>query len=823
MAAKATKKKSAKDAPKKDAPKKGAAATAPENRAHHATLSGTECSDCAVGLLRQLASESLRNQKKADPGNQRFHLQEDEELELLRTNPLTLQLVSLRRERSLSNRFDDLLVVLYNPALLKEEEKTVLEAEGLLAGNLKDAQAFVDAVLAEKEWAPAKHWPLPGVDVSCPKCMHWRVLAFPITTEPGYNKKKPSARDDEGNKLPDFDNHTLLPNDVGAVAPGIYNESYRVGLHKSSVNPPESYAALQLTRDSIPARRRYPLFDFLNAAQAAHDAGSDEALCATFAQESEEAKTQKEARARLEKELGEKLPRKNDAQRKSFARAVNAALLAENLERYKPRIAQQRKLQALEELDHWLNGYVNRKKEKVPPKINPSERFVRLEDASGAETQNFETEDNAVLSLAALEDDEAPMKAGLQLVLKPLPPPPSAPPPPTTPALLKTEAPPPPPPPRTVRLKANDVLVTFGTAGGTNIHRSVDGEEGSWRRNREVNNFSEGCQVFRSPQDFCHFLQMAMLSKRALCPSRKASCGAELTVEDVEKGIGALMTRFINKCPKDFADSAINDVETAFTPPPLPPPTQDTQAPTDAAPVPAVASPTAATPPAPEPNTVPPPPAPDPKLATEVEKLIGSVKAEDFDKQVLGVFLKVFSNPLYNSDGNFVLLKDYTRKQIFEALLSEDSVKKAAEGGAPQAPKEKKSFEKALEEALAKSLKGATQSGLEKLQTKLTEVKDEWVKKLYVEKIKERHQEYLKDRLEPCDFGACGFKFDYMLAETTRPNMEAFVAKLGDRDWSALFPEDAPPPPPRPAKKAPSKSASSNGKTPTAGAGTADR
>jgi hypothetical protein len=815
MAAKATKKKSAKDAPQQDKPKKASAATAPENRAHHATLSETECSDCAVGLLRQLAGESLRNQKKADPGNQKFHLQDDEELELLRTNPLTLQLVSLRRERSLSNRFDDLLIVLYDPALLKEEEKTVLEAEGLLAGNLKDAQAYVDAVLAETDPAPAKNWPLPGVDVSCPKCMHWRVLAFPITTEPGYNKKKPAVRDEEGNKRPDFDNYTLLPNDVGAIAPGIYNDFYRVGLHKSSVNPPESYAALQLTRDSIPARRRYPVFDFLNAAQAAHDAGSDEALCAKIAREHE--KEQKEARAKIEKALGEKLPRKTEPQRKAFAKAVDATLLAENLELYKAELAGLRKQQALTELDHWLRGYTAPNGQQVGPKIHPSERFVRLEDASGAETQNFETEDHQVLTLEALEDDTAPMKSGLQLVLKPLPSPP------TTPALPKTEAPPPPPPPRTVWLTANDVLVTFGTAAGTNIHRSVDEEQGSWRRNREVNNFSEGCQVFRSPQDFRHFLRMAMLSKRALCPSRKASCGAELTVEDVEKGIGALMTTFLRRCPKDFAESAINDIETAFTPPPLPPPTQDTQAPKDAVPVPAVVPTAAATPPAPEPNAVPPPPAPDPKFAIEVEKLLGSIKAEDFDKQVRGVFLKVFSNPLYNSDGNFVLLKDYTRKQMFETLLPEDSVKKAAEGGAPQTPKEKKAFEKALEEALAKSLKGATQSGLEKLRTKLTEVKDEWVKKLHVEKIKERHQEYLKDRLEPCDFGACGFKFDYMLAETTRPNMEAFVAKLGDRDWNALFPEDAPPPPPKPAKKAPSKPAASKGKTPTAAAGTADK
>jgi hypothetical protein len=468
---------------------------------------------------------------------------------------------------------------------------------------------------------------------------------------------------------------------------------------------------------------------------------------------------------------------------------------------------------------------VNRKKEKVPPKINPSERFVRLEDASGAETQNFETEDNAVLSLAALEDDEAPMKAGLQLVLKPLPPPPAAPPPPTTPALPETEAPPPPPPPRTVRLTSNDVLVTFGTAGGTNIHRSVDGEEGSWRRNREVNNFSEGCQVFRSPQDFRHFLQMAMLSKRALCPSRKASCGAELTVEDVEKGIGALMTRFINKCPKDFADSAIREIERAFAPPPPPPPpAEPTPTPKDTVPSTAGGPTAAATPPTPDPNAVPPPPPPDPKLVATVEKHLERISTDNtpekaFDKAVRGVFLRVFTNTDYDNDNNFELLKDLTLKQVTELLLLDENVKKEAEGKAPQAPKEKTEFEKALKNSREKAL----QAGLEKLRTKLTETQDAWVKKQYDIAIKDRHKEYLRDRLESCDFGMCGFKFDYVLAETTRPNMEAFVAKLGDRDWNELFPEDAPPPPPKPAKKGPSKKpAASKDKTPEVASGASD-
>ncbi|MFP2926078.1 hypothetical protein ACLESO_12830 [Pyxidicoccus sp. 3LG] len=806
MTAKATKKAPAKDAATQDKPKKkkADAATAPENRAHHATLSETKCSDCAVGLLKQLASESLRNQKKLDPGNQRFHLQDDEELELLRTNPLTLQLVGLRRERSLSNRFDDLLVVLYDPALLKEGEKTVLEAEGLRAENLKDAQAYVDAVLAEKAWPVPKDWPHPGVDVSCPQCKHWRVAVLPITTEPGYDKAKPSLKDDKGNKLPDFDNPTLLPHDVGAIAPGIYNGHYRVGLHKGASNPPTSYAAIQFAAPSIPARRRFPVSDFLSAAQAAHDSGRGKDFCANFAREDED--EQKKARTKLEAELGEKLPQKTRKQKEAFARAVEAALEARNLELYKPRIAEQRKQQAREMLDAWVNGS---EAMKVKRKIDASERFIRLEDASGAETQNFEAEDNQVSHLIVLDDDAAPMKVGLQFVFKAPPPPPAQPPAstavptppvPTTAPGLPTE-PAPPPPPRALRLTERDVLVTFGTAGATNIHRSVDGENGSWRRGREVNDFSEGCQVFRSPDDFRDFMRMAMLSKRAHCPSRKASCCEKLTVEDVEKTIGSKMTEFIGKCPSAFAEPARDAITVAFTPPPPPSPLTET----------ASESGTAASPTEPDPRAVVPPPASDPMFVAAVEKLLDESRSyKDFDKDVRETFLKVFPNKKYENPENFALLKSYTREKVLAGLLPEESVKKAVEGPPPE-PKEARAFEKALEKTFNKAI----ETGLENLRTKLLETKNAWVKKEHERQIQRRHQSFLEDGLEPCDFGACSFRFDYMLAETTRANMEAFVSKLDGRDWNVLFPEDAPPPSPKPKKQAPSKSAGKKSKPPS--------
>jgi hypothetical protein len=121
--------------------------------------------------------------------------------------------------------------------------------------------------------------------------------------------------------------------------------------------------------------------------------------------------------------------------------------------------------------------------------------------------------------------------------------------------------------------------------------------------------------------------------------------------------------------------------------------------------------------------------------------------------------------------------------------------------------------EKALgaltDKSVEEDIKAAVKVSADELEKKLNEVKDAWVKKQAEEELKKKHAQYLEDGLEPCDFGDCGFKFDYMLAETSQANMEAFVAKLGDRGWSALFPEETPradPKPPKQSKPSPAKS-----------------
>ncbi len=696
-----------KDPPKKDPPKKVAVATAPENKAHHATLTGTKCNDCAVGLLKQHTSESLRNQKKIDPGNQKYHLQDTEEIDFVRTNPLTLQIVGLRRERSLSNRFDDLLVALYDPALLKEGEKTVLEAEGLRKENLASTQAFVNAILGAKAPAPPppKDWPLPGADVSCKQCKHWRVLIFPITTEPGYDNDKPSLKDAQGHTLPDFNNLTLLPDAIGAIAPGIYNGSYRVGLHLGTRKPPNSFAALQLVFDSIPSRRRYPITDYLERAQAAYDNGKDDDLLKAFIKK--DAQAQKDARARIEAELGKTMSKKTPAEKAAFDKAVQAKLDAENLETYKPKIAEYRKNAATKVLSAFA-ATVNK------------QRSIRLENASGAETQNFETAGNEVSGMQVADDGKSPMKVCLQFAFK-------------APSLLA---------PKTLTLTKDDILVTFATDAGTNIHRSQPVEALAWHRDREVNNWSEGCQVFRSPNDFHDFMRMAMLSKRALCPSRKASCGEKLTQEDVTKAIGARMTEYLGTCPKEFASKANVSLRAAFAPPSPPPKAA----------------------------------APDPKVRAAVEKLVDASKAyKALDTKLRTAFREVFPKSYEDAD-TFKVMKTHVREKVLAGLND-------------------KSGEEDITQAIDASLQDFSK--------KLTETKTAWLKDLNEDQLKQKYQQYLAEGLEPCDFGECGFKFDYMLAETSRANMEAFVSKLGDRSWNDLFPEDAPPPPPKQPKATP--------------------
>jgi len=647
------------------------------------------------------------------------------------------------------------MLVLYYPPPLKGGGKTGLEDPGLRGGKLAGAQGFVDKSPSEKGRPPLKNWPLPGTDVSCLQCMHWRVLTFPITTEPGYDPKAPHTKKDaQGKQLPNFDDLSLLPDEVGAVAPGIYNNSYRVGLHLGARKPPNSFAALQLVPDAIPARRRYPIGRFLKRAESAFNKGTDDDLRKALIRK--DAKAQKELIASIQEEF-KAMKRGTKAEKAAFDKAVKEELDARNRESYTPKILGLRTNAARAVLN------------ALKARLGRSERYIRLEDPSGAETQDFDKESNEVSSMEVADDDTSPIRACVQLVFKPLLPASSSPtaapgtPPASTTAgptaAVASDSPSEvvgasvatPPPPKTLTLTKDNVLVTFGTAAGTNMHRSASEEEGAWRKNREVNNWSEGCQVFRSPNDFRNFMRMAMLSKRVHCPARTDKCGAKLTLEDVEKGIGTNMSAYISGCPDEFAGSADLALRTGFSPPT----SADTSAPDE---LKAAATPDSK------------------RLRETVEKLFAESKAyQEFTSQVEKAYWTQFPSEEYYNKNTYSLLQNYAREKVLDALndkSTEEDIKKAAD------------------------------ASIEEFTKKLARTKGDWVKSTCVGQIELRHADYLADGLEPCDFGTCGFKFDYMLAETTRANMEAFVSKLGERDWNALYPQDAPPPAPKPPKPA---------------------
>jgi hypothetical protein len=137
-------------------------------------------------------------------------------------------------------------------------------------------------------------------------------------------------------------------------------------------------------------------------------------------------------------------------------------------------------------------------------------------------------------------------------------------------------------------------------------------------------------------------------------------------------------------------------------------------------------------------------------------------------------YWKVFPTAEYYNKEIYALIQEHAREKTLGALT---------------------------DKSVETDIQAAAKASADELEKKLTEVKDAWVKPLAEEEIKKKHAEYLEDGLEPCDFGDCSFKFDYMLAETSQANMEAFVGKLGDRGWSSLFPEETPRADPKPPKQ----------------------
>lgn len=959
------------EAPQKEVEVKVAAvATSPEKGAHYATLSPGVCNECAVSVLKRYVSQSLRERRQVDGPHEALLLKEDEELGLEDAPPYTLHLLGLRRERSLSNRFDDLLVVLYEPPMLKEGEKTVLEDPQLPQANLAEAQRFVDAVKEDQEQPTPVGWPLPGQELSCKQCGYWRALAFPLTTEPGYDDNRVRQRDEAKRILPDFGDQTQLPEDVATVVPGLHKGIYRVGLHKGTVKPPAAYVALQLAPSSIAAWRRYPVrYPLAEAEGAAEAAGK-----ALFRKLVKEDKGQKKERERLEKELGEKLPRKTKAEEAAFSRAVQEALDAHNEEKFKAQVEEGKKKGARASLEAYAKRFVvtvkgkGKGKSKEPAKTRCS--VFRVEEAGGGVRGHYEEESGEVKGLVVVEDAASPL--GVTLVLEldpakvetppgagaapagsgeakgtapaaepaagatptsgatptagaaptagatptaaakpeagpaapnatpekvaiastptaaiPTPAPAATPAPVASPVALSTASapaapasavgtaptpatpdpvagmapapaakpaagapaasapavkPPPPPGPPGLRLGPQDVLVVRSLSQGTNMHRSVELEPGAYRKGREVNDFSEGCQVFRSPNEFRTLLRLAMLSKRALCPKRNKSCAEPLSVEHVEAGIGNNMTAYLSKAPREYAKDINQKILDAFEAglaaddkvaaraaeaasyqelgkeidkylKEIFPRLQDhsarsqllghlqvkvcaalqeedakeeaakaAKAKAEAAGKEAGMAEAARTPGV-DGGTMTSEPAATDAGMTGVDKALavdGGVTINESATPDAGVIAKVTAEkarkePVAKGAKKAVSEKDEAARKKAEAEAERAAQKKLEEA---RKAKDKAVIDKAVQAQLA-----LARTGLEK-------VKADWLAEARKIAIDAKCKEFSREGIEPCDFGACGFRFDYVLAELTQAEMEIIVSKLGGRKWSELFPDD---------------------------------
>jgi hypothetical protein len=290
-----------------------------------------------------------------------------------------------------------------------------------------------------------------------------------------------------------------------------------------------------------------------------------------------------------------------------------------------------------------------------------------------------------------------------------------------------------------VILTENDVLVYREDGAGFNIHRSQPGVGGAYGGARQVNNWSEGCQVFRAPDEFKSFLRMAMLAKRARCGSRKEACGKPLTRDDVEAAEGRATLAFLKTLPTkwEYANNAATKLAEMLAAQPD--------------------------------NT---------SRAADVEKHVATLQGyERIDQNVeldfvyaleewSGKSLSKAIRRAYVTEKNLTALGEYCRNAICHALNTQST---------------QQDFEIAGFQVLGR------------VTLRTGEALHQWAeeqKKIIIDRL---HPRYVDDTLEPCDFGACGWRFDYMLAPLPKSEMQAFVSKLGDRPWESLFPHDAAP------------------------------
>ncbi len=189
------------------------------------TLTMLECNDCTLSRLVACLKQDTRVELPANytfPGT------------FFTEKPLALNVVGLRVKDSVSNKFDDRMVIFYRPIDLDGPTK-VAEPESVTDLNVAAIEAFLKSakpggdLKIEGDELPGR----PSVNTDKKECrLHagWKILNLPITTDPGY-QKKPDANKDvpvggaEGG---------YLAQGRASLRSGRYSGSHHVGLHHGS-------------------------------------------------------------------------------------------------------------------------------------------------------------------------------------------------------------------------------------------------------------------------------------------------------------------------------------------------------------------------------------------------------------------------------------------------------------------------------------------------------------------------------------------------------------------------------------------------------------
>lgn len=209
------------------------------------TLTMLECNDCTLSRLVACLKQDSRVGMPADysfPGS------------FFTDKPLAVNVVGLRIKDSVSNKFDDRMVIFYRPVDLDGPTK-VNEPDSYTDLNVPEIEAFLKSakpggdLKLEGDELPGK----PSVNTDKKECrVHagWKILKFPITTDPGWQKK--SSPD---NDVPvGGDGGGYLAQGRASLRSGRYTGSHHVGLHHGSKM--NGYTAMTQT-GNVTVRRGY--------------------------------------------------------------------------------------------------------------------------------------------------------------------------------------------------------------------------------------------------------------------------------------------------------------------------------------------------------------------------------------------------------------------------------------------------------------------------------------------------------------------------------------------------------------------------------------